>query len=115
MASPVLVNGLTGVVATPKFVRGSEETYVQGYHIFNPSNATAFVQFYDSGPNQGAPTVGTTVAKWLVPVPTVSSVFMPISPTAGLYFENGLYIAATTTASGNTNPSAVLTIAVAVS
>jgi hypothetical protein len=114
MATPVLVNGYTGVQATAIWVRG-QSCDVMGYHIYNASNATAFVQFYDSGPNQGAPTVGTTVAKWLVPVPTVSSVFMPISPTAGLYFENGLYIAATTTASGNTNPSAVLTIAVAVS
>jgi len=112
MATPVLVNGYTGVQATAIQVRG-QSCDVMGYHIYNASNAIAFVQFYDQKPDP--PTVGTTVAKWVVPVPTVSQVFMPISPTAGLLFEGGLWIAATTTASGSTNPSAVCTISVAVS
>lgn len=109
MATPVLVNGYSGVLATPIFVRGTG-TDVVGYHIYNASDATAFVQFYDS---VVAPTVGTTVAKWVVSIPTLQQAFMQF-PVAGIFFRDGLWIAATTTASGSTAPSAALTVSVAV-
>jgi hypothetical protein len=111
MASPVLVNGLTGVQATPIFVRGNEEIYVQGYHIFNTSNATAFVSFYDINV---APTVGTTVPKWIVVLPTLTAAWIDLQP-AGLFFQTGLWVAAATTVNGNTNPSAALVINLAMS
>jgi hypothetical protein len=110
MATPVLVNNYSGVQATALVVRG-QACNVQGYHIYNSSDATAFVQFYDSAV---APTVGTTVAKWVVAVPTLQQAFNNIQ-VAGLYFQNGLWIAATTTASGSTNPSAALVVALAMS
>ncbi len=111
MASPVLVNGLTGVVATPKFVRGSEETYVQGYHIFNPSNATAFVSFYDINV---APTVGTTVPKWVVALPTLTNAWIDLQP-AGLFFQTGLWVAAATAINGNSDPNVALVVNLAMS
>jgi hypothetical protein len=110
MATPVLVNGYTGVQATAIVVRG-QTCDVQGYHIYNASDATAFVQFYDS---LVAPTVGTTVAKWVVAIPTLQQAFNNI-PVAGLYFKDGLWIAATTSASGSSAPSAALVVSLAMS
>jgi hypothetical protein len=112
MASPVLVNGTTGVLATAIFVRG-ENCNVVGYHIFNASNAAVFVQFYDA-PASAPPTVGTTVAKWIVAIPTVQQAFFYVQP-AGLFFNGGLWIAATTTAAGSGAPSAALTVCLAMS
>lgn len=109
MATPVLVNGTTGVLATAIFVR-AQDCNVLGYHIYNASDAAAYVQFYDTA----APTVGTTVAKWIVPIPTVQQAFMQF-PVAGLFFRGGLWMAATTTAGGTGAPSAALTVSLAVS
>jgi hypothetical protein len=110
MATPVLVNGTTGVLATAIFVKGAP-CDVQGYHIFNASNAVAFVGFFDT---VLTPTVGTTVPVWSVAVPTLSEAFMAL-PVAGLYFQQGLWIAATTSAGGSGAPSAALTVALAMS
>lgn len=110
MATPVLVNGFSGVQATPIFVRG-EKCDVLGYHVFNTSNAEAFVHFYDS---EVAPTVGTTVSKWIVAVPTLEDAFMAF-PVAGLFFKTGLWVAATTSASGSSAPSAALVVDLAMS
>lgn len=110
MATPVLVNGVTGVQATAIFVRG-ENCNVQGYHIFNNSNAVAFVNFYD----EAEPTVGTTVPKWQAAVPTLEDAFMDFGQPGGLFFRHGLWVAAATTANGNTNPSAVVVVNLAMS
>lgn len=110
MATPVLVNGYTGVLATAIQVRG-QSCNVLAYHIYNPSNALAVVQFYDS---LLAPTVGTTVAMWAIGIATVTPTHM-MFPVAGLYFQNGLWIAATTTASGNTAPNTALFVNLAMS
>jgi hypothetical protein len=110
MASPVLVNGTTGVLATAIQVRGGDIN-VCAYHIFNGSNAAAFVQFFDG---LAAPSVGTTVPKWVVAIPTLQQAFMDFPP-AGLFFNGGLWVAATTTAGGSGAPSAALTVALAMS
>ncbi len=111
MASPVLVNGLSGVQGTPIFVRGTE-CNVQGYHIYNPSNAAAFVSFYDT---LVAPTVGTTVPKWQGVLPTLTNSSHDFAQPAGIYFQFGLWVAAATTVNGNTNPSAAVVINLAMS
>ncbi len=111
MATPVLVNGLSGVQATPIFVRGTE-CNVQGYHIYNPSNAAAFVSFYDQ---LVAPTVGTTVPKWQGVLPTLDNSSFALGEAAGLFFEFGLWVAAATTVNGNTNPSAAVVVNLAMS
>jgi hypothetical protein len=109
MATPVLVDGFTGVLATPLFVRGPSCDLV-GYHIYNPSNATAFVHFYDS---TAAPSVGTTVSVWAIGIPTLEQAFMTF-PVAGLFFRNGLWVAATTTDSGSTPPNVAINVNLAV-
>lgn len=109
MATPVLVNGTTGLLATAIFVRGSD-CNILGYHVFNGSNALAFVNFYDVA----FPTVGTTVPKWSVAIPTVVHAFMSF-PVAGLYFPGGLWVAAVTTVGGSGAPSAALTVNLALS
>lgn len=114
MATPHLVNGYTGVQATAIFVRG-EDVYVQGYHIYNASDATAYVQFYNRPTTGLTPTVGTTVATWVVAIPTLQQAFFDMGQPAGLFFQGGLWIAATTAINGSTNPSAVLTVALALS
>lgn len=111
MASPVLVNGLTGVQATPIFVRG-EKVNIQGYHLYNPSNAAAFVSFYDT---LLAPTVGSTVPKWQAVMPTLTNASHDFGQPAGLFFEQGLWVAAATAVDGNTNPSASIIVNLAMS
>jgi len=115
MATPLLVNGYTGVLATALPVR-NQDCKVMGYHIFNPSNATAFLQFYrgqDNAPS--GPTVGTTVADWVVPILTLTHAFLPVTSQAdGLFFKGALWMAATTTIGGSTAPSAALVVSLAI-
>jgi hypothetical protein len=111
MATPVLVNGVTGVLATALFVRG-QTCDVQGYHIFNGSNAAAFVNFYDTAVT---PTVGTTVPVWQVALSTLGFAFFNQGQPGGLFFKDGLWIAAVTTAGGSGAPSAALTVSLAMS
>ncbi len=111
MASPVLVNGLSGVQGTPIFVRG-EKVNVQAYHIYNPSNAAAFVSFYDT---LVAPTVGTTVPAWMAVLPTLTNASLDFGQPAGIFFKEGLWVAAATTVNGNTNPSAAVIVDLAMS
>lgn len=108
MANPVLVNGVTGVVATAIFVRGGPCS-VADYHIHNPAAATSFVQFFDSPPTV-PPTVGTTVPKWSIGVPTLQTVALD----GTLNFVTGLWVAATTTVGGNSAPSAAVNVNLAV-
>lgn len=110
MASPVLVNGATGVLATPIQVRG-EGCNLAGYHIYNPSNAAAYVQFFDT---VLAPTVGTTVPVWSIGITTLTNASMNL-PVAGLYFRSGLWVAATTTAGGNGAPNVAVNVNLAMS
>jgi hypothetical protein len=111
MANPVLVNGATGVLATAIQIRQSG-CNVFGYHIYNASNATAYVQFFDSSPAV-PPTVGTTVPKWSIGVPTVAHAFMALDAT-GLDFTQGLWVAATTTAGGSGAPNVAVNVNLAI-
>ena len=99
MASPVFVNGLSGVQGTPIFVRDGGVN-VQGYH------------FYDS---LVAPTVGTTVPVWCGVLPTLTNSSHDFAQAAGIYFHLGLWVAAATAINGNTNPSAAVVINLAMS
>jgi hypothetical protein len=110
MAAPILVNGMTGVNATPQFVDGPGAKLMD-FCIFNAAAATSFVSFYDT---QLAPTVGTTVPKFQVGITTLgTAVFSNLAPD-GLFFRDGLWVAATTTAAGNTNPATALVVSLGV-
>lgn len=110
MASPVQVNGVTGVLATPIFVRAGA-CDLCGYSLYNSSTGTAFVQFYDSAL---APTVGTTVSAWSVGMATATPSTLAFQ-ISGLRFVNGLWVAATTTAAGTGAPSAGVAVSLDVS
>ena len=110
MATPVLVNGMTGVNATPQFVAGPCKLY--DYSVFNAAAATSFISFYDT---VLAPTVGTTVPKWQIGLTTLGTVQLAVQDVAGLYFKDGLWVAATTTAAGNTNPATPVVISLGMS
>lgn len=110
MATPVLVNGPTGVLATAIQIAG-QDCQVFGYHIYNPSNATAYVQFFDG---TGAPTVGTDKPKWSIGVTTLTNVDMPVNGSAGLFFRGGCWVAAATSAGGNSAPSSAVNVNLAI-
>ena len=110
MAQPVLVNGVTGVNATPQFVSGPGAKLMD-FVIFNAAAATSFISFYDSAI---APTVGTTVPKWQVGITTLGTVPFPNTAPDGLFFRDGLWVAATTTSAGNTNPATPVVISLGV-
>ena len=109
MAAPILVNGVTGVLATPIFVAGPCKLY--DYDIYNSAAAASFVSFYDT---LLAPTVGTTVPKWQVGLATLTTKTLGAQDVAGIFFRDGLWIAATTTQGGNTAPGAALVISVGI-
>lgn len=101
MASPIIVNGYTGLLATAIQLR-SQMTVLNTVAIYNPSNAVAYVQFYNLAGL--SPTVGTTVADFVVAVPTLVNTVFPCD----LLFSNGIWIVATTTAAGSTAPNTAL-------
>lgn len=111
MASPVLVNGTTGVLATPMFIAGAP-VKLESYAIFNAAAATSFVSFYDT---QLAPTVGTTVPKWQVGLATLGNAQYACADDSELFFRDGLWVAATTTAAGAVAPATALVVSVGVS
>ena len=110
MAQPVLVNGMTGVLATPIFVSGPCK--LSDYSIYNAAAAASYVSFYDTAL---APTVGTTVPKWQVGLTTLGSAQLGDIGREGLYFRDGLWVAATTTSSGSSAPASALAVSLGIS
>ena len=74
--------------------------------IYNPSNAAAFIQFFDA--LAADVTVGTTTPEFVIGIPTVRELVALIGPAN---FETGIVVAATTTATGSSAPSAALQVA----
>lgn len=105
MATPVQINDLA---ATALFVRGGS-CKLLGYSIYNPSNAAAYVQFFDT---LLGPTVGTTAPKWSIALATLTSQTLN---TVDLFFRDGLWVAATTTDDGSSAPSAALNVSLELS
>lgn len=111
MATPFLVNGTSGVLATALFVRGGA-CDVQAMQITNPSTGTAYVQFYDT---MIGPTVGTTAAAWSIGVTTGTPLSLTFAQPGGLTFMNGLWVAATVTNGGTGAPGTALVVNLAMS
>lgn len=110
MATPFLVNGMTGVLATPIFVSGPCKVF--DYSIYNAAAAASYVSFYDSAI---APTVGTTVPKWQVGLTTLGNAQLGAQDNAGIYFKDGLWVAATTTSNGSSAPASALAVSLGIS
>jgi hypothetical protein len=66
----------------------------------NASPAVGYVQFFDAA-DSTAVTLGTTVPKMVVAIPPAGAGGATF-PNGGVFFQNGIKIAATTTAKGNT-------------
>jgi hypothetical protein len=110
MSQPVLVNGMTGVLATPIFVSGPCK--LSDYSIYNAAAAASYVSFYDT---ILAPTVGTTVPKWQVGVTTLGNAQLADAGREGIFFRDGLWVAATTTSSGSSAPASALAVSLGIS
>jgi hypothetical protein len=107
MATPYFNVAITGSASGATQVRGVA-CNVEGYHLYNANASGAFLQFFD-GPSGTAPVVGTTVPKWSVEMGPTGPALSPFMVT-GIHFEGGLWIAATTTATGATGPTTAITV-----
>ena len=101
-ASALEVDAQQATVAAVKATTGQ----IFGYHIYNPNTTIAYFHFYDIP--SGSVTVGTSPRKITLAIPAgggVDGVFpMPIT------FTTAIAIAATTTITGNTNPTTGLLV-----
>lgn len=97
MASPVQPGGNAGVLGAALFVR-SGPTRILSVGLFNPAAAIAWLQMFDS---LAAPTVGTTVPLLQFGANTLAARDVVVPPD-GWLFQQGLWVAATTTAGGAT-------------
>jgi hypothetical protein len=93
----------TDLVATPQQVGAIEQRILRGMEVVNTNTAVAFVQCYDSATS---PTLGSPKLSFGVPGASSSTLgnvwwFSDID----LQFNNGLWLAATTTATGTSAPS----------
>lgn len=95
--APVLTNGLS---TTPKVVKASNGA-VELVACYNPNASAAYVQLFDT---TGAVTLGTTTPKMSIGIPATQHVSVQV----GAAFLAGIKVAATTTATGSTAPSAAL-------
>lgn len=90
---------LTNTVLTVKSSNG----VLGSWHCYNPSNAAAFVQVFNV---TGTVTLGTTVPDLSFGMATLTNGGLEF--TNGVVFSNAIKVAATTTATGSTAPSAAL-------
>ena len=77
-------------------------TELTGWSIFNPSNATAYVQLFDL-PAAGDVTLATTVPDMAIGLTTLTA--SNERNGEAIWFPHGLQLACTTTATGNTAPN----------
>jgi hypothetical protein len=111
MATPLLINGLSGLSNTPIFIDGPGQK-IFDIVAYNASAAAAFVHFYDSAL---APTVGTSVPVFTVGLNTLVTSTIALQDVGGLFFKNGIWAAATTTLGGSSAPATALAVSVGIS
>lgn len=105
MATPFQPGGNAGVTNTAIFVRqGPVRLFSIG--IYNPAAAATFVQLFDT---LAAPTVGTTVPILQFGLNTLTARDV-VAPPDGWLFQNGLWIAASTTAGGAVAPATAVNV-----
>jgi hypothetical protein len=80
-----------------------------GYYVYNPNATVAYVQVFDLAA-ASAVTLGTTVPDMIFGIPATSAANLEI--TNGVNMANGVKLACTTTATGNTAPGTGLDISV---
>lgn len=87
-------------------VKNSAAGVLGSLYCYNSNATVAFVQVFDVATSGGV-TLGTTTAKFTVPIPATSAYGVNFS-LAGAQFLNGIQIATTTTDGGSTAPGAGL-------
>jgi len=103
MSRPVQVNGLDD---SPVVVVSTGAGFVNSVQIANPSAALAYIQFFDVA-YETAVTLGTTVPTFWVAASTLD---VDTWYLLGLGFSRGLKVAATTTPTGSSAPSAAVNV-----
>ena len=98
----------TALNGTKAEVTDTANSRVYSIHMYNPSNAAAYLQLFDLDADDV--TVGTTTPTQVYAVATLQSLQMTFNPPK--QFTTGLTIAATTTATGSTNPSTACVVAI---
>lgn len=85
----------------------SSQGRIMGWCLSNPNSSFAYIQFFDL---TTAVTLGTTVPKWVMPLPVTSAANVFIKE--GINHANGIKLACTTTPTGNTPPSSGLEVCI---
>lgn len=78
-------------------------------NLFNPAAATTYLQVFDAKATANV-TVGTTTPTLVFGLTTLANDTPVILDGDGLQFGNGIVIAATTTATGNTAPATAMVV-----
>lgn len=100
-------NAQTSLLATVASVKSNAAGLLGMVQCYNPNASAAFVQIFDAA-TAGSVTLGTTPPTLSIGIPaTTSSGPIMMSPI-GIEFRNGIQVAATTTATGNTAPGSGL-------
>ena len=87
------------------------KTKIKGYHIYNPGNAAAYIQFFDAAAASDV-NVGTTVHKVAIGIPTVAQTFRGL---CNMKFTLGLVIACTSGVATNGAPNAANIVTIEIS
>lgn len=99
-SNTALSNSVVAMTARPAPLRS--------LHVFNPSNAAAYVQLFDALTT--GVTLGTTVPTLAFGVASGVHQSIPLPPE-GINFRVGIALAGTTTGTGSSAPSSALVVA----
>lgn len=91
------------LAATVQSITGDVAGALKGLTIINNSGATAWIQMFDA--KKAAVVLGTTEPDWQLEIANATQYDMRLPQAAGIGFNTGLAIAATTTDKGNTGSS----------
>lgn len=87
---------------------GAAPSQLISYNIANPTSSFLYVQFFDVAAT-GSVTLGTTAPAYVIAVPPYGVTDAFVAAPQFTFF-NGIVIAATTTATGNTAPSVAASV-----
>jgi hypothetical protein len=100
---PKLLNGLTATVTS---VKNSNHGQLGALYCYNPNASVAYLQVFDAA-TTSAVTLGTTTPKLSFGFAATSGQTIPVG-TMGIYFANGIQVAAATTATGSSAPGSAM-------
>jgi len=93
------------------------KTKIKGYHIYNPGNAAAYIQFFDAAAASDV-NVGTTVHKAAIGIPRgggQQTVIQTVRGLCNMKFTLGLVIACTSGVATNGDPNAANIVTIEIS